>query len=116
MVSTEIHDFLEELHRESYQDVFRIYQIYDHMLCRMQGYEDVNQLKPNTWLYRIKKIGEQMVNLGQRLAGVVIIIIGMAVAIYLICHPIQEEAEPYPFEWIGTLKIDGDGTYEDMEK
>ncbi len=115
-VSMEIHTFLERLRQEPYRDVFQVYQSYDHMLEQLQGHEDIDRLRPDTLINRMIRIGTGLMDIGRRLAGPVMIVIGMAVMIYFICHPLQEEAESYRFERIGTVELNKDDRYEVMEK
>lgn len=105
-VCPEIDVFLEQIRREPFRDVFLIYQIYDHMLEQLQGHGNIDQLRPDTCISRLRQLAAGVVKTGRRLTGPVLLVIGMAVLIYLICHPQQEETELYRFERIGTLEID----------
>lgn len=103
--SPEIHGFLERFRQEPYEDVFRIYQMYDWMQTELAGRSDINQLKPRTWLFRLQTLGIRGLQVVEKLAVPVIVLVGMILTIYLVCNPVQEEAEEKVIEQIGTLKI-----------
>lgn len=103
--SKELHSFLERLQKEPYQDVFYIYQIYDRMQDELLGRGNINQLVPNTWLNQWKERGLRLLAFGEKILPLLAVVIAMAVMIYLITHPQQEEAEPFIIDQIGTLQI-----------
>lgn len=103
--SKELHDFLERLQQEPYQDVFYIYQIYDRLQDELLGRGNVNQLVPNTWLNRWKERGLRLLSLGEKILPLLAVVITMVVLIYLITRSQQEEAEPFIIDQIGTLQI-----------
>lgn len=101
----EIHEYMEQLRLEPYQDIFHLYQTYDRMQELLMKREDVDDLKPRTWLYRLQALAATLLQIGQKLMVPVIIMIGMILMIYLICNPAQEEIEDRSIEQIGTLHI-----------
>lgn len=103
--SIEIHSYLERIRQEPYQDSFRIFQDYDCLLEDLRGYKDIDQLRPNHWRYRMQRLGIHLVQLGKKLVVPIMVAMGMAGIIYLVCHPAQEKAEKREIEQIGTLQI-----------
>lgn len=100
----EIYDFLEQLKQEPYQDIFHIYQCYDRLQDCMAGREN-SLYRSFGWKERWNRLGEGLKHTGERLLAPILLAVGMAVLIYGICHPGQEEAEEFLFEQIGTLEI-----------
>ncbi len=103
--SRELHDFLEQLRKEPYQDVFHIYQIYDRLMEELMGRGNVNHLPANTWIARWKQRAVRLLALGKRLLVPLAVIAVMIALIYVITHPKQEEAETFMIDQIGTLQI-----------
>lgn len=99
----EISDFLEQVRKEAYQDIFHIYQGYDWLQDSIAGRED--SFRRPGWRERLDRLGEGVKNAGERMLVPVLLVAGMAVLIYGICHPEKEEAEEFLFEQIGTLEI-----------
>lgn len=100
----EISDFLEQMRKEPYQDIFHIYQCYDWLLDSMAGKADSIR-RPPGWKERLNRLEEGLKDTGERMLIPVLLVAGMAVLIYGICHPEKEEAEEFLFEQIGTLEI-----------
>lgn len=99
----EIFDFLEQVRKEPYQDIFHIYQSYDWLQDSIAGRED--SFRRPGWRERLDRLGEGLKNAGERMLVPVLLVAGMAVLIYGICHPEKEKAEEFLFEQIGTLEI-----------
>lgn len=99
---TQIHNFLELLRQEPYQDVFGIYQNYERMQEEL-GREAV--LKQETWRSRIAKMGNCLSALGKKLAIPLVWAAAMVLMIYGICHTEQTPEEGFIIEQIGTLPI-----------
>lgn len=103
--SRELHDFLEQLRKEPYQDVFHIYQIYDRLMEELMGRGNVNHLPANTWIARWKQRAVRLLAFGKRLLVPLAVIAVMIALVYVITHPKQEEAETFMIDQIGTLQI-----------
>ena len=98
----EISDFLEQMRKEPYQDIFHIYQCYDWLLDSMAGKADSIR-RPPGWKERLNRLGKGLKDAGERMLIPALLVAGMAILVYGICHP--EKAEEFLFEQIGTLEI-----------